>query len=551
MKHIPYYFQNEALSAFGEFYNSIDSGNGLIVLPTGTGKSLLQAMIADYMITRYPEKRILFLTHQPTLIEQNFNELIMNLGITDAGIYCAKFNSRDTMNQILFASIQSVYKKALEIGRFDLIVIDEAHLISPNNETMYRKFFDDMIKQSLGCRMLGVTATPYRMTTGLLTEGDNKIFDEIIYEYPLYKAIKEGYVCKPIGKAGAIRPDTSKVKKRGGEFVEKDLAEVCDNDIIIKKAVSEIIELTHNRKHVLIFCVGIKHAEHVADEIKLQGEDCRAIHSKLSDQEQKEITDNFKNGNLKYVANVDMWTTGFNYREIDCIVMLRPTMSTGLYVQMCGRGFRTFPGKDDFLLLDYAGNILTHGPLDKIYVETKGFKENRGVQTAPMKECAGCGQPIPLSTVICKLCGYEYPVNVGHGTEAANVDPISKYKPPEEVTLEYDDTSFSLHESKNGKISMRVSYSIGILQSVSEYICIEHGGYAEQMARKWLRQSLPDGCPLPDTVEECLQLKNMYKRPCAIFIDYNQRFPRIISRIFPDIQEEKKEEIIIEKKFVR
>ena len=125
MKHIPYYFQNEALSAFGEFYNSIDSGNGLIVLPTGTGKSLLQAMIADYIITHYPEKRILFLTHQPTLIEQNFNELIMNLGIIDAGIYCAKFNSRDTMNQILFASIQSVYKKALEIGRFDLIVIDD------------------------------------------------------------------------------------------------------------------------------------------------------------------------------------------------------------------------------------------------------------------------------------------------------------------------------------------------------------------------------------------------------------------------------------------
>lgn len=551
MKYTPYYYQTESVNAFLEYYNSIDSGHGLIVLPTGAGKSLVQAMIADEFSKRYPEKRILFLTHIPKLLEQNFNELIVNLGIIDAGIYCAKFNSRDTENHILFASIQSVFKKAKELGRFGLIVVDEAHSISPNDETMYRKFFSEMIEQSIGCKIIGLTATPYRMGTGLLTEGENKIFDEIIYEYPLYKAINEGYVCKPVGRTGITKPDTSRVKKRGGEYIESELAKVCDDSIIIEKAVSEIIELTKDRKHILIFCVGIAHAEHVAEEFQKQGVMCKAIHSGLQETEQKQIDSDFKNGVIRYVCNVDMWTTGYNYRAIDCIVMLRPTMSTGLYYQMSGRGFRLFEGKKDFLLLDYAGNILTHGPLDKIYVETKGYKKNRGVQTAPMKECKGCGQAIFLSTMICPECGYEYPVNLNHGATASDASPISKYVPPEEVELTPDDTNFYFHESKNGKLSMRVSYTLGALQSVSEYICIEHGGYAEQMARKWLKQSLPSGYPIPDTVEECLQLKDIYKKPCSIFIDYNQRFPRVISRIFPDVPEEKKEEPVLNKSFVR
>lgn len=552
MKYTPYYHQTESVNAFLEYYNSIDSGHGLIVLPTGCGKSLVQAMIADEFTKHYPEKRILFLTHVPKLLEQNFNELIVNLGIIDAGIYCSKFNSRDTENHILFASIQSIFKKAKEIGRFGLIVIDEAHSISPNDETMYRKFFTEMLEQSLGCKILGLTATPYRMGTGLLTEGENKIFDEIIYEYPLYKAIKEGYVCKPIGRTGIIKPDTTGVKKRGGEYIESELAKVCDDSTIIEKAVTEIIELTKDREHVLIFCVGIKHAEHVTEEMQRQGVICKAIHSGLLDSEQKQIDTDFKNGVIRYVCNVDMWTTGYNFRAIDCIVMLRPTMSTGLYYQMAGRGFRLHENKKDFLLLDYAGNVLTHGPLDKIYVETKGFKKDRGVHTAPMKECPSCGQAIFLSATICEHCGYEYPTSISHDSTASNESPISQYKTPEEIELSPDDINFYLHESKSGKISMRVSYSTSPLHSVSEYICIEHGGYAEQQARKWLKQALPNGYPIPDTVEECLNLKDIFKKPVSVFVDYNERYPRVISKIYAE-EETKKEidENIITKRFIR
>jgi len=553
MKLTPYYFQIDAVNTMFEYYMSEDPGHALIVLPTGTGKSLLQSMIAERMITDYPECRILFLTHKKDLIEQNYNELITNLGLVNAGIYSAGLNCRDTDNQILFAGIQSVHKKALELGCFNLIIVDEAHLISNKAETMYRRFLDDMFKQAPYCKVVGLTATEYRSDTGLLTEGENKIFDEVIYKYPLYKAIKEGYVCKPIGKAGIVKPDVSGVHKRAGDYIESELAAVCDNDIIIKKAVTEIIELTQDRHHILLFCVSIEHAIHVCEEMRRQGADCEVVHSKITDAERARITTGFKQGTIRAVCNCDLWTTGFNARHVDCIILLRPTKSTGLYYQMCGRGFRTLEGKENFLILDYAGCILEHGPLDKIEVESKGLKSDRGVHTAPMKECPGCKQPVPLSAVKCPHCGYEWPVNLGHGETALDAEPISKYQPPAEYKLEPHDTHYNVHE-KNGQLSMRVTYTIGVITSVSEWICIEHGGFAEAQARKWLKNALPAGYPVPDTVEDCMELVDIYKRPESIFVDYNQKFPRIISRIYLENYEEQQDhEAVpnIKKSFIR
>jgi DNA repair protein RadD len=534
MKYTPYYFQTDAVNTMFDYYMSDDAGHALIVLPTGTGKSLVQSMIAVRMINDYPGCRILFLTHKKDLIEQNYNELITNLGLVNAGIYSAGLNCRDTDNQILFAGIQSVHKRALELGRFNLIIVDEAHLISNKAETMYHRFLDDMFEQAPHCKVVGLTATEYRMDTGLLIDGENKIFDEVIYKYPLYKAIKEGYVCKPIGKAGMIKPDVSGVHKRAGEYIESELAAICDNDIIIRKAVAEIIKLTTDRNHMLLFCVGIEHAQHVSEEMTRQGMHCEVVHSKLSDSERVRITTGFKNGTIRAVANCDLWTTGFNARHVDCIILLRPTKSTGLYYQMCGRGFRTLEGKENFLILDYAGCILEHGPLDKIEVESKGRASDRGVHTAPMKECPECKQPVFLSTTKCPHCGYEWPVSLGHGGSAEEAEPISKYIPPVEIPLEPYDTTYYAHESKSGNICMRVSYSIALLQHVDDYVCIEHGGFAESQARKWLKEALPVGYPIPDTVEECMGLTDIFKKPESIFVDYNQKFPKIISRIYPD-----------------
>ena len=552
MKLSPRYYQQEAVDAIFDYYQSEDAGHSLVCLPTATGKSLVQSMIAEKILNEFSDCRILFVTHQPTLLEQNYNELIDNLGLIDAGIYSAKFKSRDEHNRIIFATIQSIHKKALELGAFNLVIVDEAHLCSPEQETMYRRYFKELFDFAPYCKIIGLTATPYRMKQGLLTEGDKRLFDEIIYDYPLATAIKEGYVCKPVGKSSIHKPDTSGLHKRGGEFIDSEMAEIFDNAEVITAACAEMIELTQERKHILIFCVSILHAEHVTKELNSLGMECAVIHSKLSDSDKDRITEDFKKGKIRAVCNVDMWTTGFNYKEIDCIVLLRLTNSVGLLMQMCGRGFRIFPGKEDFLILDYAGNFLLHGPLDKIEIKTKGTDKDRGVHTAPMKECPQCKQPVFLSCMTCEHCGYKWPVTVNHEGEASGVSPISKYEPPAEIHLEPGDTHFYVHESKSGQLCMRVCYSISAMNSISEYICIEHGGYAETQARKWLKAALPSGYPIPDTVEECMEMVDVFKRPHTIFIDYNPKFPKIISRIYPEDEEiEEQEQPILNKSFVR
>jgi DNA repair protein RadD len=554
MKFEPRYYQSEAVDAIFDYFETDDAGNPLVELPTGSGKSLVQTMIAEKILREFPECRILFLTHQQELIKQNFNELVSHLGIVDAGIYSAGLNCRDTENTIIFGGIQSVYKRALELGCFNLIIVDECHLIPKKGLGTYRKFLDDMLEQAPYCKVIGLTATPYRLDSGLLTAGDGKIFDEIIYRASLSRLIKEGYLCELTGKVGIVKPDLTGVKKRGGEYIETELNRVCDDDAIIRKAVEEFIQLTATRKHVLIFCAGINHANHVKEEMERQGVPCDTIHSGLPSHERERVIRGFRDGSIRYVTNCDMLTTGFNARHIDCIVMLRPTASTGLYYQMCGRGLRTDDDKKDCLILDYAGNILAHGPLDKIEVITTGREAGLGVKTAPMKECPSCKNPVPIQTMKCPHCGFEWPVNVSHGDQAHDIAPLSQYKPPAEIPLNPEDTSYYVHE-KEGRLSMKVSYSLGPLDSVSEWICIEHGGYAEAKAREWLRTALPSGYPTPDSVEECIMMKQYYKRPESIFVDYNQKYPRIVSRIYPedpvDVPEENDAVKMIKGAFVR
>ena len=555
MKKNPYYYQREALDSIFTYFNRDDASHPLITLPTGSGKSLLQAMIAEKILKDYNECRILFITHQQELIFQSYSELLDNLQdnlFIDAGIYSAGLNRRDVSSQILFAGIQSVYKKAEELGAFNLIVVDECHLIPKKGFGMYKQFISKTLEIAPYCKIIGLTATPYRTDSGLLTDGDDKIFDEIIYNISVSKLVSEKYLCNLIGRAGIIEPDTSGVHLRGGEFIENELNQVCNDSKIIEKAVEEIIKLTENRNHVLIFCVGIEHAENVVEEFIKQNQNCAAVHSKLPDDIKENVISDFRNKKLKYICNVDMLTTGFNARHIDCIVLLRPTMSTGLYYQMCGRGLRLHEEKENCLILDYAGNIFRHGAIDKIEIITTGKPEERGVKKAPMKKCPECNQPIHAAIMECPFCNHIFKSenNIKHNSTAANADPLSKYIPSEELQVE--SVYYYLHE-KNGNHSMRVSYQITPTESVSEWICIEHGGFAEKKAREWLRIALPKGHPIPDTVEECLNLKNVYKIPECIFVDYNEKFPRIISKIYPveNTVAEKIENVFSERSFVR
>jgi len=524
----PRYYQQDSTDAIFNYF-FVKKGNPIAVLPTGSGKSLVQAMIVKKLLEDYPGQRVLLATHQQELISQNFDEITKYIPLVDIGIYSAGLNRRDTHNQVICGGIQSIYTKANELGAFTIMIVDECHLIPHKDNGMYRQFIADLLKLNPRMKIIGLSATPYRLDSGLLTEGKNKIFTDICYEISVKELIDNGFLCPLSSPSKAlIHADTSKVHIRGGDFIESELFEACNNDEVIKGAVAEICKYSANRNKLLLFCPGIDHAIKTAKIMTESGIPCGVIHSKQSKKENKKILDEYRSGKLKALANVDVLTTGFNDKAIDLIALLRPTMSVGLYYQMVGRGLRLHESKNDCLILDFAENIKRHGPIDKIEIKkTNGEKSE--ISKAPMKECPNCHELCHLSVKDCPECGYVFisEEKPKHNTEASDLGVISTWKPPFEV--EVKDVYYAEH-NKNGQKSLKVTYAANFYEKYSEWICIEHSGYAREKARRWWIDRTQEEAPL--LVEEALMQTEKIKKPLKIVVDNNSKYPKITQYIF-------------------
>ena len=215
-------YQRASIDALYDYFSGSD-GNPLIVLPTGTGKSVCIAAFLREAVEGWSDTRVLVLTHVKELIAQNFAALIRFWPSAPAGIYSAGLNKRDINSQILFAGIQSIHKRAYQVQRCDLVIIDEAHLIGKTDSGMYRKFLDDMLQINPSMKIIGFTATPYRMDTGLLHEGDGRLFTDIAFDAPILDMINKGYLSTVVAKETATKLDVSGVGTRGGEFIPDSL----------------------------------------------------------------------------------------------------------------------------------------------------------------------------------------------------------------------------------------------------------------------------------------------------------------------------------------
>ena len=205
-------YQVEAIDALYRYFSE-KNGNPLIVLPTGTGKSLVIASFIKKAIVEYPKTRILMLTHQRELIEQNAKELRNEWNDAPLGIYSAGLGLR-SVHQITFAGIHSIYKKLDRLGIIDIIIIDEAHTISRNANTMYGKLINNLRNKNHHLKLIGFTATPYRLDSGYLHKGKGAIFNDIAYEYSVATAVDEGFLCEPVPKKMATYLDVSNVEMR-------------------------------------------------------------------------------------------------------------------------------------------------------------------------------------------------------------------------------------------------------------------------------------------------------------------------------------------------
>jgi len=496
-------YQVEAVSAVYDHLRHRDD-NPCVVIPTAGGKTPVMASICRDAVQQW-DGRVLILAHVKELLEQAVDKLhIMAPDLWNRiGVYSAGMHSRDTDHPIIVAGIQSVYRRAAELDAFDLIMVDEAHLIPPSGEGMYRQFLAEAKIVNPNVRLIGLTATPYRMTTGMICGSEN-LLNHVCYEVGVKELIVQGYICPLRSKAGKIKADTSDLHIRGGEFIAGEVETLMDEDSLVRSACREIIEHSADRHSVLIFASGVKHAQHVQRILGEMGYECGFVCGDTLPFERAETLQRFKDCDLKYLVNVNVLTTGFDAPNIDCVAMLRPTNSPGLYYQMVGRGFRLHPGKDNCLVLDFGGNILRHGPVDDLQIKEPG----QGNGEAPAKECPECNAVIHAAYAICPECGYEFPPSVReqHDSQASTAGILSG-----EVTeTDYDvqDVYFSVHIKRDAPEdhprSMRVDYRVGFNDYRSEWVCFEHTGYARAKAEAWWRAR--SNAPVPDTAEHAVEL---------------------------------------------
>ena len=218
--------------------------------------------------------------------------------------------------------------------------------------------------------------------------------------------IEQGYLSPLVSKSTEEKLDISDVGKRGGEFIPHQLQAAVDIKEVTRAAVDEIVAYGHDRKGWALFCSGVDHAFNVRNEVRSRGILCEAIVGDTEKEERAQIIRDFKRQKIQAIASMNVLTTGFNAPHLDLIAMLRPTASTGLYVQMAGRGTRNAPGKVNCLVLDFAGNVERHGPVDT----AKGRNKKEGGEgTAPVKVCPQCKSYVLIAVPLCPDCGFEFP----------------------------------------------------------------------------------------------------------------------------------------------
>jgi DNA repair protein RadD len=288
-----------------------------------------------------------------------------------------------------------------------------------------------------------------------------------------------------------------------------------DQDSLVEAACREVVQYTAHRQACLIFASGVKHGQHIARILHdTHGIECGFVCGDTPAAEREQLLARFRRSAshelfapepLKYLCNVNVLTTGFDAPNIDCVVLLRPTMSPGLYYQMVGRGFRLHPGKTNCLVLDFGGNVVRHGPVDQIRVKER---KSGGNGDAPAKECPECHSVVAAAYSTCPDCGYVFPPPDRHRHDATATEAGVLSGQVTTTRYAVSEAFYSVHTKRgagdDAPRTMRVDYKVGWHEYKSEWVCFEHQGYARQKAVAWWKRRSPD--PVPDTAEHAVEL---------------------------------------------
>ena len=528
MAHTLYPYQRLAVDSINEYFLRT-GGNPLVEIPTGGGKSLILGTFIKEALDTYPGTRIVCLAHVPELLSQNYSELIGFWPDAPAGIYSAKLGKRHIQAQVLYAGIQSIHRKAYNLQRVDIVIVDEAHLIPRSSNTMYRRFLAELQQINPNLKVIGLSATVFRMDSGMLHRGDGAIFDDICYSVNIRELIRDGYLSRPISKSATAQIDTSQVGTAGGEFIQKQLEAAATSPEAVNAIADEIVANAEGRNGILIFGCGVQHSTMLRDAMRERDISCEAIFGDTPNAERSQIINMFKQRKIRALASMGVLTTGFNARHVDMIGLARATKSRGLFIQIVGRGTRLFPGKTDCLVLDFGGNIQRHGPIDDLK-PLKEYKE-KPKGDAPLKNCPECGAYCAIAATECHDCGYEFPpIEQKIDTVASTLDIMSDVSERSDLTPQWVDVqrvSYARHTKQGSPDTLKVTYHCGLL-NYPEWVCLEHTTGAKFKANSWMkRRWMRDDLGIPSTVSEAMEWSDDIDVPAQIAVRPNGKFTDI------------------------
>jgi DNA repair protein RadD len=543
------WYQAEAEQSIFDYFEARRGkpGNPVVALPTGTGKSVVIANFLRSVYRMFPGQRVMMLTHVKELIEQNAAKLMQVWPTAPLGIYSAGLGQKNAMLPITFGGVLSVKNVVRLFGHIDILLIDECHLLSPEDDTSYQAIIAELLAINPWLRVIGFTATPFRMKQGMITDGG--IFTDICYDQTgvdaFNRLVAEGFICPLIAKRTDATIDLSNVGVNGGEYQQGAAAQAADE--ITQAAVAEMVAFGESRRSWLTFAGSVEHAEHVAEEMQSRGINAAASHSKLSNKENTQRLKDFKRGELRALINMGKYTTGMDHPPIDLIGMLRATLSPGLWVQMLGRGTRPFAGNEFFpgpksncLVLDFARNSVRLGPINDPVIPRKpgkgggdapiriceeGYRTINGQRRAYADGCGGYNHP---KVKFCDNCGMEFEFESKLLKTAGTEDVMRIDTAP---IVEYFDVKrvlYNLHRKEGSPDMIRVSYICGF-QMFNEFVCLEHPKVRWRAKEWWRCRHHEDP---PETTAEALYRASELRQPTRVRVHVNKKHPQVIGYEF-------------------
>jgi DNA repair protein RadD len=465
--------------------------------------------------TEWPYIRIGILTHKRELITQAHDKLVSVWPEAKIGIACASVEKQiATEEPVVIGSIQTLIRRVDETSPFDIIIIDEAHRIPPINEkSMYQKFIKDMREYNREVRIIGCTATPYRLGHGYIfgtgcKPSNENLFEKLHYNINIRTLQDQGYLCEYIAKEAVdVRTDLKGVKV-SGDYNQGQLGEMMSNVRHLGSAVKAVEDYASGRKRIVIFCVTIDHAERMVKKFIKAGIQAAYIHSKMPNAQRDMVLREFEQGRIRVVCNIGVLTEGWDSPAVDCILMCRPTKSPALYVQMVGRGLRPHPDKENVLILDLSSNCMYHGDPNNPRV-TIGKDPNVGPRD-PLKPCPNCDLLVPIATRECPECGHLFKEEAEDDNAAKKMQDVAWQRKPAPIVARIDEIRVEDYTSRAGnrmlKLAMKCKPDHSIMPIRVNHFWdfeAEASPRGQEHARK-LWKSLVGSRP-PDTVSEAVQ----------------------------------------------